>query len=55
MTGIKIITKNDITIKLRAEGGKPVYSGKDKTFYSDKCSDETKDMIIKAGFKVCKK
>ena len=55
MTGIKVVTKNDITIKLRAEGGKPVYSGKDKTFYAEKCSDETKEYIINAGFKVCKK
>jgi hypothetical protein len=56
MTGIKVVTKNDITIKLRAEGSKPAYSGKNKTFYVVKlpggavCED-----IKKAGFNVCKK
>ena len=55
MTGIQTITKNDITVKLRAEEAKPSYSGKDKTFYVEKVSEETKQMILKAGFKVEKK
>ena len=55
MTGIQTVTKNDITVKLRAEEAKPSYSGKDKTFYVEKVSEETKQMILKAGFKVEKK
>ena len=58
-TTIKIktnMTKNEIKERLLAEGINSGYSGKDKTFYTDKKpSQELETKIIKAGFKQCKK
>ena len=50
------MTKNEIKSALLAQGISSSYSGKDKTFYTNKKpSVEVEAMIIKAGFKQCKK
>lgn len=50
------MTKNDIQIKLLSEGISASYSGKSKTFYTNKpVSKDLEITIIKAGFKQCKK
>lgn len=50
------MTKQEIKDRLLAEGVSASYSGKNKTFYVSKApSKEVESMIIKAGFKQCKK
>lgn len=50
------MTKNEIKESLLAQGINASYSGKDKTFYTDKTpSSELDAKIIKSGFKQCKK